>query len=100
MPKQHCPVCQKSITPVARYPNYVCAECAAHAESVDGRLMDITNADILGGVQLRYRDTGEPHDETQVFIRGIKCKAREARFGGVVIQALASDGRARPLAED
>ncbi|MCZ8319401.1 MAG: hypothetical protein ACK5S2_04010 [Lysobacteraceae bacterium] len=100
MPKQHCPVCQNSITPVARYPNYVCAECATLAESADGRLVEITNADIWGGIQLRYRDTGEPHEETQVFIRGIKCEAREARFGGVVIQALASDGRARPLPED
>lgn len=91
MPTQHCPICRESVAPAARYPGYVCAECIGLAEAPDGRLVEAGNADIWGGIQLRYRDTGEPHDGVRLFIRGIECEASEARFGGVVIQAIEAD---------
>lgn len=91
MPTQHCPVCLESVAPSTRYPRYVCAECIRLAEASDGRLVEFGNADIWGGIQLRYRDTGEPHEGMRLFIRGIECEASEARFGGVVIQAIEAD---------
>lgn len=91
MPTQHCPICRNSVAPSTRYPGYVCAQCIRLAEAPDGRLVEAGNADIWGGVELRYRDTGELHDGVRLFIRGIECEASEARFGGVVIQAIKAD---------
>lgn len=94
MPTQHCPICRESVAPSARYPRYVCADCIGLAQAPDGRLVEAGNADIWGGIQLRYRDTGEPRDGVKLFIRGIECEASEARFGGVVVQAIKSDRKA------
>jgi len=34
------------------------------------------------------RETSEPHASHICYIRGIRCYADEARFGGIVIQVL------------
>jgi len=84
---QHCPVCQCSVRGNRRYPRYLCADCAAEAASEDGRPLEFFNKDISGGYMAEYADTNEPYDSHICFIRGHRCWADEARFGGIVIQA-------------
>ena len=88
MQSQQCPICSKDVQPNARYPRYVCVACASRAASSDGRLLDFSNVDISGGFVARYSDTGELYLHHECFIDAVKCHADEARFGGIVIEAV------------
>jgi len=96
MATQHCPICRAAVSPYPRYPRYVCAECAAKAVSVDGRPLAFFNIDMAGGFSARYADSGDEYPKNECFIAGVLCRADEARFGGIVIEAVAdsstSDG--------
>jgi hypothetical protein len=41
---------------------------------------------MSGGLAGTYADSGEPYLLEECFVRGIRCRAEEARFGGVVIE--------------
>jgi len=84
---QRCPICSVVVGPHARYPRYVCGACAAAARSADGRPLSFVNADVSGGYRAEYADTREPYGSHECFVRGVRCWADEARFGGIVIQA-------------
>jgi hypothetical protein len=45
-----------------------------------------SNVSLSGGFVARYADTGEARDSHVCFIGGVKCRADEARFGGIIIQ--------------
>lgn len=85
---QHCPICQKKVTPDPRYPRSVCADCASRAQSADGRLLEFFNTDLSGGFVARYRDTLETYRSHACWIDGVPCHADEARFGGIVIEVI------------
>lgn len=89
MNKQYCPICKTPVGPSTRYPQYVCESCADRATSPDGRLLSFANADLSGGFIATYADTQQLYQSHECFIDGIKCKAGEARFGGIVIQPVA-----------
>jgi len=88
MPTHTCPICGATgLTPVERYPRYVCPACAARASSADGRRLCFGNLGFGGGFVATYADTGERYaDGGDCRIDGIPCFAAEARFGGIVIQ--------------
>lgn len=86
MTQQSCPICLAPVSPSLRYPRHVCPECASDPRSADGRPLAFYNVDISGGFAGRYSDTGEIYSEHVCFIRGVRCWADEARFGGIVIQ--------------
>lgn len=87
-PVQHCPICSAEVEPNARYPRYVCEECAAQASSADGRLLEFSNIDMSGGYTARFADTLAEYPSHECFVAGVKCHADEARFGGIVIEAV------------
>ena len=84
--QQHCPICHRSIQPFARYPRYLCPECASRATSKDGRPLKFSNIDLTGGFIAEYADTGESYPSHECYVDGIPCYADEGRFGGIVIQ--------------
>jgi hypothetical protein len=86
MAKQRCPISSAAVDPNLRYPRYICQECAVKATSADGRLLAFSNVDMTGGFAARYVDTGEKYESRECFIGGVKCRADEARFGGIVIE--------------
>ena len=86
--EQRCPICNVTVEPNLRYPLYVCTACACKVVSSDKRPLRFGNVSISGGLSAQYGDTGEEYPGVKCFIDGIACKAEEARFGGVVIQAL------------
>jgi hypothetical protein len=83
---QACPICNKPVEPSKRYPNYVCQDCAKLAASQDGRALVFFNESISGGYVAKYADTGEPYNSHDCYICGIKCRADEHYFGGIVIK--------------
>lgn len=89
-PDRPCPICGTPRPHSARYPNHVCATCVERAVDGDGRPLEFFNPELLGGFAAAYRGTGErlstPRDEQECRIDGVRCLAREARFGGIVVQ--------------
>ncbi|MCA1801672.1 MAG: ADP-ribosylglycohydrolase family protein [Rhodothermaceae bacterium] len=88
METHHCPICNTALGPVPRYPRYVCRECAARAADQKGRKLTFSNVDMSGGYRAEYADTGAAYDSHVCYIDGIECRAGEARFGGIVIEAI------------
>lgn len=92
---QFCPICKRDVKPDPRYPNYLCRECSDQAISTDGRPIVFSNFDIrnnnsrgisYAGYRAFYSDTKERYDSHICFVNGIKCRADEAYFGGIVVQ--------------
>jgi hypothetical protein len=50
--------------------------------------IEFFNTSFGGGFGARCADTGEPRDSHACVIRGVRCRADEARFGGIVIEAV------------
>ena len=86
--EQACPVCAQGVRPNMRYPAYLCHDCSKSAVSPDGRPLEFFNLSLSGGYGARYADTGEPYPSHECLVAGIRCHADEARFGGIVIQAI------------
>jgi hypothetical protein len=81
---QACPICGANLRRNPRYPRYVCKACASQAVDESGRAL--TFAGLGCGFQAAYADTGEQRESHVCYIRGVRCWADEARFGGVVVQ--------------
>ena len=71
-----------------RYPRYICPDCAHRAADEEGRSVEFYNESFSGGFMAKYADTGEKRESHICFIDGVKCRADEARFGGIVIQVM------------
>ena len=84
-----CPICAASGLKVwNRYPDYVCGSCANKVVSETGRKLRFYNDSLSGGFTAEYADTGEKRHSHDCYIDGILCHAGEARFGGIVIEAV------------
>jgi len=85
---QKCPVCGQTVNPNPRYPRYLCRACAKQATDEAGRKLEFGNTDIGGGFEARYADAGKIRRSHVCFVKGIRCWADEARFGGIVLEAV------------
>lgn len=81
-----CPICSKVQPRNERYPDCLCPDCVSLASDEAGGLLLFQNTSISGGFAASVADTGEAHDSHVCFVRGVRCWADEAHFGGVVIQ--------------
>jgi len=63
-------------------------ECAKRATAPDGRRLEFFNVGLSGGYGARYADNHERYQSHDCLIDGLPCRADEARFGGIVIEAL------------
>lgn len=81
-----CPICSGPAPDSERYPQAVCRECASLATAPEGRSVQFYNAGLSGGFAGRYTDDNSPYESHECVIRGVRCWADEARFGGIVIQ--------------
>jgi len=59
--EKNCPICSSKMSVSVRYPNMICHECS----------------------EKTLNEKGDIHE---CFVKGYKCYADEARFGGIVIQ--------------
>lgn len=85
-PGQVCPTCDHPVFPSTRYPHALCGLCLHEATDEHGRRLDFFNVDMSGGFRARYVDTGEARTSHVCYVRGVRCWADEARFGGIVIE--------------
>lgn len=92
-----CPVCGNPAVTMPRYPRAVCDDCRDQVTCVHGRPVHGFNTSLSGGFAAEHLD-GEaptPCEETTrsgvCSIGDVACRIGEARFGGVVVEAVASD---------
>jgi hypothetical protein len=88
--EQACPVCSAPAAVSPRYPRRLCPACVAEAADADGRRLVFGNTHLSGGFEAKYADTGETYAGDQCFVRGIRCRAQQGKFGGVVVQPVGS----------
>ena len=96
LPKQRCGHCQKEVKPFPRYPRYLCRDCVAILADANGRKVAFFNTHIAGyGCQGYYQDTDprEVYEGNIAYIAGASYFAKEARFGGIVVQPIADQSR-------
>ena len=84
--------CTRQVFSMGRYPNYVCQECLDESPPVDSNGFSIRfyNEGINGGFESVINKNGTEIIGTQnkCFVKGILCRAQEARFGGIVISPI------------
>lgn len=71
---QKCPICHSDTKPNPRYPNYVCRDCLAAGVIVAGKVVPIDQIDIRSNYKVNCS------------VSGVQCVAREAHFGGCVVE--------------
>ena len=91
IPTQKCGICDRQVWANPRYPWSVCYPCQFQSSPVDenGNPMDFFNIDHTGGFFSMTMVNGKQvrGENHTCFIKGNKCWADEARFGGIVISA-------------
>lgn len=90
-PDAPCPICGDPRPHSERYPDHVCADCVERATDATGRSLRFSNVDLGGGFVAHYSDTGAVCESRICFIKGVRCQADEARFGGIVVRPHAGD---------
>ena len=85
---QLCPICGTEVSPFPRYPNYVCRHCIKNHGmlSAEGEHVEFFNVDFSGGCYGVYKGTERRYESRICYVKGVKCFADEARFGGIVVQ--------------
>ena len=92
--KQYCSNCKAMVANNPRYPKAICSTCLSKDKyNEDGLLVEFYNIDLSGGLKVICKNTaGEiiaednTHCEYICYIDSKAFVAREARFGGIVIQ--------------
>jgi len=88
-----CITCKNIITyKIERYPRMLCINCinSTNIKDLDGNNVYFENEDFSGGfISIHTIDNKQViKKDHYCLINGIRCYADEARFGGIVIQAL------------
>jgi hypothetical protein len=84
MKNKNCPICDKNMMYLERYPKMICHECVELAVNKNSVSIKFYNIDHSGGFISIVNDIkGEEHE---CYINNIKCYAQEARFGGIVVE--------------
>lgn len=84
---QHCPICKQVVNFSSRYPDYICADCLILACDDKEKAVLFYNSSTSGhGCKGIYRLANLEYKSNLCFIKGIRCKAEEAYFGGIVIR--------------
>ena len=96
-----CPVCFKPVKTLERYPRSLCSQCSARVTDQSGRpvvFYDIqalpapnsSGVTLIGGFYGYYANTGlqDIYPSSTCYVDGITCEAKNARFGGIVIETL------------
>ena len=84
MKNKNCPICDKNMIYLERYPKMICHECVLLATTENGETIKFYNIDHTGGfLSIVNNVKGEIHE---CLVNNLKCYADEARVGGIVIQ--------------
>jgi len=81
-----CPICGAPSSVSTRHPRLLCPACVREATDADGRSLRFFNTNTGGGFEALHADDGSPHAGHTCFVRGVRCRADQHRFGGIVVQ--------------
>jgi hypothetical protein len=84
--EQPCPVCAAPASPSPRTPRPLCPVCVLEATDARGCPLRFSNSGLSGGFEARYANDGARYDGRECFVRGVRCRVDEAKFGGIVVQ--------------
>jgi predicted RNA-binding Zn-ribbon protein involved in translation (DUF1610 family) len=85
---QHCGSCNRYVQISTRYPKYACKKCVDKAVDKKGRRVAFYNITMDGhGCQGKLIDTEKFVRSNICYINGIKFRAEEAYFGGIILLA-------------
>jgi hypothetical protein len=85
--EQPCPICEAGVPKSSRYPRELCPACVLEAANDKGEALSFSNTELLGhGFVAVNGVTGERTEDETCFVRRIRCRAREAYFGGIVVE--------------
>ena len=85
---QRCPICKVQVEANSRYPRYLCEACSSRTVDAFDRELSFRNTSLGGGFAATDVPSGQTHDRHVCFVDGVPCWADEARFGGIVVQAI------------
>jgi len=72
-------------------PAALCEACQASVRDRNGHPVEMFNEGLSGGLEIRTATATVTFPEAEMmplFVDGVECRAREHRFGGVVVQPL------------
>ena len=81
-----CPICGAPAHHMMRYPHAVCRTCHDNACDDGGRKLIFYNISMSGGFEAVVAETQEKYPSHICYVKGVKCWADEARFGGTVVE--------------
>ncbi len=81
-----CPTCGREMLIDRRYLDAICPVCVEKASDENGRRLSFFNETISGGLKTYYAGTEELYRGMDCYVDGVRCRAREARMGGVVVE--------------
>ena len=95
METRPCPICQTDMFYNPRHPNEVCKRCVGRATDGHGRYVKFYNRTLSSGCVGFYADADgkEEYNSCICYVSKQKCKAQEARFGGIVIELIAQKNK-------
>ena len=85
-----CPICCGQGRHEERYPAALCRSCQKRVVDAHGNSVGFFNESLSGGLLIKSANRKAVPDPASqpIFCNGIECRARQARFGGVVVQPL------------
>jgi len=84
-----CPICAGRGRGSTRYPAALCEQCEGFVRDRDGNAVEMFNEGLSGGLEIRTTKGSLKSPDAEklpLYAKGIECRAREHRFGGVVVQ--------------
>lgn len=92
-PDTPCPICQVPCPHSPEHPTGLCASCVDRAVDEGGLALLFFNVNASGGIKTVYADTREERSSHICFVDGVRCRADEARFGGIVVEPYPEQAR-------
>ena len=92
-PEGPCPICSKPRKFMERYPNELCSTCfKGPIVDSNGNRVTFTNMHLGYGLVSKHHENGSiiEKEDPFCFLEGKPCYAQEYRFGGIVIQMMAT----------
>jgi len=87
--EQYCPICKATVANSGRYPKYICSQCSEKITDKSGEQICFANTELLGyGCQGYYKKNDKKYNSNFCYVNGIECYAKEAYFGGIVIEKI------------
>lgn len=86
-----CPICSGRGRQTPRYPAALCESCESTVVDEHGEPVRLSNLGFGGGLAIASagkRIESPEAEQVPLYANGIECRAREHRFGGVVVQPL------------